>query len=315
MIEILLWSAVLAVALAALVKASDWFTDAAERVGLAFGMPTFIVGVTIMALGTSLPELVSSVLAVLRDASEIVAGNVVGSNNANLLLILGTAAVLGGGLRIDFGLVSVDLPFLAGSGFFLALALWDGGVGRFEAVLLLLGLVLYLCYALMSDHGDPDGRAAADPECRRTLARSVVKLLASGALIYAGAEYTVQAVVRIAGLVGVGSEIIAASVVALGTSLPELMVTIAAARRGRPELAVGNLLGSNVFNAFAVVGVSGLVGPLVVPATLLSFAVPLMVLATVLAVFMTMEREVSKWEGWLLILLYVYFIGALFELT
>jgi len=318
---LLLWSLLLIVSLAVLIKASDWFTAAAERVGLALGMPAFMVGATIVALGTSLPELASSVLAVLRDTSEIVAGNVVGSNIANLLLVLGLAAVFHGHLRVRFDLVNVDLPFLAGSAFFLALVLWDGRVGRAEAALCLAGLAIYLWYALrgrppLRPPADEAASAPADegvPASRPAWVRDGLVLVASAGLIYLGADLTVRAVVEIAHLAGIGAEVIAASAIALGTSLPEVAVTITAARRGRTEIAVGNVLGSNVFNSFAVVGVSGLVGPLVVPESIVGFAVPVMVIATVLAFFVIMEKEMTKWEGWLMILFYVYFIGTLFN--
>jgi cation:H+ antiporter len=313
---LLIWAFVLLASLAVLVKGSDWFTAAAERIGLALGLPSFLVGVTIVAFGTSLPELISSILAVLRGASEIVAGNVVGSNVTNLLLILGLAAVVGGHLRVRYELVSVDLPFLAGSAFFLALVLWNGEVSRPEGALCLAGIGLYVWYAMASKapiDAALEVREAALAREPRWLRSSAI-LLGSGGLIYLGADYTVEAVVRISTLLGVGAEVIAASAVALGTSLPEVAVTVVAARRGQPELAVGNVLGSNVFNAFGVVGVSALVGPLRVPRELVTFAVPLMVVATLLAFFMIMEKEMTKWEGWLAILFYVYYLGALFNL-
>lgn len=304
----------LIVSLAALIKASDWFTAAAERVGLALGMPAFVVGMTIVAVGTSLPELVASILAVLRGASEYVAGNVVGSNIANLLLVLGLAAIVDGHLRVRFELVHVDLPFLAGSAFFLALVLWDGQVGRIEALLCLTGLAIYGWYVLSAKPSvltEPVSEAEQAP--RPAWPRTGLVLLGSAGLIYVGADYTVRSVVEIAQLVGIGAELIAASAVALGTSLPEVAVTVAAARRGQPEMAVGNVLGSNVLNSFAVVGISGLFGRLTVPDSLLEFAVPVMLIATILAFFMIMEKEMTKWEGWLMILFYVYFIGALFN--
>ena len=313
---LLIWSCVLVASLAVLLKASDWFTAAAERIGLALGLPTFLVGVTIVGFGTSLPELVSSVLAVLRGASEIVAGNVVGSNITNLLLILGLAAVVGGHLLVRHELVSVDLPFLVGSAFFLALVLWSGEVSRLEGALCLAGVGIYLWYAATSKapiDAELEAREAAMARAPRWR-RSTLILLGAGGLIYLGADWTVEAVVELATLLGIGRELIAASAVALGTSLPEVAVTIVAARRGQPELAVGNVLGSNVFNAFAVVGISALVGPLAVPAVILEFALPLMVLATLLAFFMIMEKEMTKWEGWLSMLFYAYFLGALFDL-
>ena len=161
----LIWIAVLVVSLAVLVKASDWFTGAAEAVGRAFGMPSFMIGVTIIAFGTSLPELVSSVIAVIDGASEIVVANVAGSNIANLLLVLGLTGIIAGHLRVYYEVLSVDLPFLAGSAMFLGLVAWDGTVGRIEAGLCLAGLAIYLGYALTSrpvrnDDGS-DGEDAA----------------------------------------------------------------------------------------------------------------------------------------------------------
>ena len=313
---ILIWSLVLLASLAALLKASDWFTAAAERIGLALGLPSFLVGVTIVAFGTSLPELISSILAVLRGASEMVAGNVVGSNVANLLLILGLAAIIGGHLRVRYELISVDLPFLAGSAFFLALVLSNGQVSRPEGALCLAGLGLYVWYAVASKAPIDAGLEALEETMAREprWLRSTSILLGSGGLIFLAAEATVEAVIEISTLAGIGRAVIAASAVALGTSLPEVAVTIAAARRGQPELAVGNVLGSNVFNAFGVVGVSALVGPLVVPPTILEFALPMMIVATLLVFFMIMEKEMTKWEGWLAVLFYVYFLGALFDL-
>jgi cation:H+ antiporter len=307
-----LWLLVLALGLAVLVQAADVFTRGAERVGVAFRLPPFVVGVTILAFGTSLPELVASVLAVLRGAPEIVAGNVVGSNITNLLLILGLAAVLHGQIHIRYALLRVDLPFLAGSTFLLALILWGGSVSRVEAVFCLVGLGLYLHYALTNK--DSGARPEAG-EGRRGLVRPMLGLVVGGALVYLGAELTVLAVVRLSVLLGIGSEVIAASVVALGTSVPEIAVTLAAARQGRSEMAVGNVLGSNVFNAFAVIGVGALVGPLPVPASLIDFALPVMVVATVITFFITMEKEMTRWEGWLMMLFYAYFLGGLFDLV
>jgi len=305
---------VLVVSLAALTKASDWFTAAAERLGLALGVPPFLVGMTIVAVGTSLPELSSSVLAVVEGASEIVAGNVVGSNIANLLLVLGLAAIVDGHIRVKFELVNVDLPFLAGSAFFLALVLWDGRVGPLEALMSLAGLGIYLWYAVCGRRPvETEAAPDLDPPPPAWLRTGLI-LAGSAGLIYFGADYTVLAAVAIAQRIGMGPELIAATVIAFGTSLPELAVTLTAARRGRTELAVGNVLGSNIFNSFAVIGVSGLVGTLAVPESITDFALPVMVIATLLSFFMIMEKEMTKWEGWLLLLFYVYFIGSLLNL-
>lgn len=310
---LILWSATLIVGLGVLVKAADWFTAAADQLGRSFGLSPFVVGITIMAIGTSLPELVSSVLAVLRGAPEIVAGNVVGSNITNLMLIMGITGVTVGHLRMTHEVVHVDLPFLAGSAFLLAAILWNGEVSLGEGLLSLIGLALYLHYALKNQRVPKDERDDRHEDGRRIgRVRPSLVVLATAVLIWLGAELTVAAVVELSAILAIGTEVIAASAVALGTSLPEVMVAIAASRMGKGELAIGNVLGSNVFNAFAVIGVSALFGTLVVPASILDFALPLMVAATVLIVFMVMEKELTLWEGWLLLLFYVYYLGALF---
>jgi cation:H+ antiporter len=312
---LVLWGLALAVGLAVLVKAADWFTAAADQLGRSFGLSPFVIGVTIMAIGTSLPELVSSVLAVLRGAPEFVAGNVVGSNITNILLIMGLTGVVVGHLRMTHEIVHVDLPFFAGSAFLLAAILWDGEVSLGEGLLSLIGLALYLHYALKNQRIPKDERDDKDGDGRRIgrLKPSVV-VLGTGVLIWIGAELTVASVIELSAILVIGREVIAASAVALGTSLPEVMVAIAASRMGKGELAIGNVLGSNVFNAFAVTGVSALFGTLIVPAPILDFALPLMIAATVLAVFMVMEKELTLWEGWLLLIFYGYYLGALFDL-
>lgn len=280
-------------------------------------MPSFLIGVTIIALGTSLPELVSSAVAVLQGASEIVAGNVIGSNIANLLLVLGLAGVLTGHLRLAYNVLSIDLPFLAGSAFFFALIAWDGGIGRGEAVLSLAGLVIYLSYALSGRPQEAlplDEAALEEDQAPRLTPYPVLILIGAGGLIYLGADLTIRAVIVLAELVGLSTETIAASAVALGTSLPEVAVTIAAIRLGQAELAVGNILGSNIFNAFGVIGLTGLIGPLVVAPSLIAFALPMMIAATLMTMFAIMEQELTKWEGWLLLLFYTFFMGSLFGL-
>lgn len=299
-------------------KASDWFSDAAVRLGHRFGMPAFLIGVTIVALGTSLPELVSSLVAIYRGAPEIVAGNVVGSNIANLLLILGLAGVVTGHLRIAYNVLSVDLPFLAGSALFVGLIAWNSSISRGDALLCIAGFIIYFSYALSRQDQDdqPDAADAASEEGEKPVLGlpPVIALVLSGLLIYLGADLTIQSVIAVAGIAGLGTETIAASAVALGTSLPEVAVTLAAIRQGRTELAIGNILGSNIFNSFAILGVTGLLGPLVVSPDLIAFALPMMIVASFLAIFVIMEQELTRWEGWLLLLFYIFFLGSLFGL-
>jgi cation:H+ antiporter len=305
----LFWPFALVVSLALLMRGADHFTHAAETVGRAAGLSSFIVGVVIVAFGTSLPELVASVLAVVRGASEIVMGNVLGSNIANLGLVLGLGAVVAGRLEIRRRVGNLDLPLLAAATLLATLMALDGRVVRLEAALLLAALVVYVQAGLWDADADALTAEGAQP-APAGVARAVVVLAVSGAVIWLAAEGTVRSVVEIAALFAISTEVVAATAVAIGTSLPEVAVTLLAARRGRAEMATGNIIGSNVFNLLAVAGVSGLVGPLAVPASLVELALPTMVGITVVAMIMLATRVVTRAEGVFLLLIYAWFLAA-----
>ena len=315
---ILLWSCVFVVSLVALIKASDYFTDAAEKIGLSLRLSSFLIGVTIVAIGTSIPELVSSIIAAGSGHGELVTGMVVGSNIARILLVLGVAAIIGRKLAITHELISVDLPFLLGSAFLVTFMMWDGVFAPLEALICLLLLFAYLSYTVVSEE-------RSDPEIAKEM-RSEVKelrsevrhdenrwvpwvvLVISGAFIYLGARFTVSSVINLAQTISVSSHVIAVTAMGLGTSLPELSVTIQAARKHKAEIAVGNLLGSNIFNSFGVMGVPAvLFGGLAIPSEVFSFGLPVMIAATFLYLFMTQDKKITKWEGYLLVGFYAFF--------
>ncbi|HNT71919.1 MAG TPA: sodium:calcium antiporter, partial [Methanothrix sp.] len=152
------------------------------------------------------------------------------------------------------------------------------------------------------------------PKKRRLDPRVYLKLFLSIAFLYIGANYTVVSVVRLSEMVGIGTEIIAASAVALGTSLPELVVSVKAAATNKPELAIGNIIGSNIFNALGIMGISALFGTVAIPATITTFVMPMMIVATLLYFVVIWENEMTHWEGWLLVIFYAFFLGKLFAL-
>jgi len=307
--QLFLWFAILVVSLCVFVKASGYFINCAEKVGVWLGIPPFIIGVSIVAIGTSLPELISSIVAVLRGSSEIVVGNVIGSNVANVFLIMGIATIAVGRLTTAYELARVDLPLLVGSALLLAVTIWDGEFVLPEALLCIAGGIIYLGYTSSARNGveRDTPRATGKPD-----AKLAIGLLAGAALIYLGARYTVESAVKVSRLLGIGTELVAVSAIAFGTSLPELTVTVSAARKGKAGIALGNILGSNIYNVFAVMGVPALFGKLIIPDNMLTFGLPMMLIATLLCFVMTQVKVVTKWEGWLLILFYLFFIGKLF---
>lgn len=324
------------VALLVLLKASDVFTSATARIGLSFGVSPFIIGATVVAGGTSLPELANAVLAAVRGVPAIVIGNVVGSNIANILVVIGLAAVVGGRIQVERELMRVDLPVLMVSAVFLLVATWNSPFVWYEGILALVGLAVYVHFTvsrparldetvqvLVEEHAAPESDEVApvaedaDLDLGRTQTGVLTYLVLVGSLllIFVAADQLVRSILAIATEFDVGAEIVAITAVSLGTVLPEIAVSVAAVRGGDPEIAVGNALGSNVFNSFAVVGVSSFIVPLTIPVNVRSFALPVMVLATILYFFITQDREITRWEGAMLLLMYAVFLVNLLLLA
>lgn len=300
--------------LALLLLAARFFTQTAEALGLALGMSPFAVGVTIVAVGTSLPELVSSVVAVTGGISSIAIGNVVGANTANLLMILGAIAVASPA-RVDLGkrYLFIDLHFLLGSAVLLGVAAWGGTISRAEGALLLAVYGIYVTYLLRDGKGasevEPLLAEAGKQQGRGHVAGQLVVLAGCGAAIFVSARWTVDGLERIAQSLAIPPAIAAATLLSLGTTLPELAVSVVAARRGQPSLAAGNILGSCVFNSLAVAGTAALVGKVTVPGELLGFALPFYAVAALLFYLLIQDSKISRWEGLLFLALFVLFLG------
>jgi len=311
---LLLWLGILAISLTALIKSSDYFTTASEKIGLALKIPSFIIGVTIVSIGTSLPELLTAVVAVAFKNSEIVIGNVVGSNVTNIFLGLGLLPIIIGFFRINKNLVSVDLPILIGTTFFLGVTCYDGVFTQIEALFAIIGFLIYIRYA-MNEHREYRKKMEEEKVSSPSINPwHFLVLIVSCVALYFSAKYTVISIVKIAEIAKIGTEVITASAVALGTSLPEIISSVVAARKGKTDIAVGTLLGSNIFNAFAIMGISGLIGNLVIPTMMIHFGLPMLMLATMLYFFIMLDQEITKFEGCLLILFYGLFLGKLFHL-
>lgn len=307
---------VLALAIAALVGGAKWFTGAAERTGLALGMSPFAVGIFIVAIGTSLPELVASVVAAAHGTTEVVSGNVLGANTALLLLVLGVVSALSKrGIHLGERYIAIDLNFLVAAAALLSLAMWDGGVGRLEGVFLLV------CYAAYTGHLLTDGRtASADasfdaalPDAPKAGVRlgDVGVLVAAAGVIFVGANLTLDVLIELATRIGISPALASMTILSLGTTLPELVVSVTAALAGRAEMAVGNILGSCIFNSFVVVGVASLIDRVIVPAELMRLPLPCFLGAALLFYLLTQDRRVSRWEGILFATAYCLLVAEL----
>ena len=305
--DVLLYLGLFVVSLAVLLKASDWFIDAAEEIGLSLGISPFIIGVTIVAFGTSLPELATGVASVLSGESQIVVNTVIGSNVANIALVLGLVAVVVKKIELEYNIWHIDMPYLWGSAFLLWFVLMDRQVQLFEAILFIIGIVIFLSYSFKSDHGSG--------EVMRSKAswRSFFMLIVGGILVWLSADYTIQSIRKLSEIAGIPSGLIAITAVAIGTSLPEVIVSLSAARKGKTSIAVGNVLGSNIFNTYVVMSVPVFFGELEIPAIITEFSLPLMVAMTILFGIMANNKKITRWEGFVLLMFYVFFSYELYN--
>lgn len=294
------------VALAVLLYASDLFIESAEKIGLSFGISPFIIGVTIVAFGTSLPELAASIASVYSGTSEIVVGNVVGSNITNILLVLGVTCMVGRSISLDFDLWATDMPLLLGSAFLLFFTLKDGHLSLLESLLYMAALFGFL-------YNSVSGSSGGGEEAESINTMDFVKLVAGGLLVFVGAKYTIFGIEGISRLAGISPEVISLTFVALGTSLPEVVVSVSAAKKGKHAIAVGNVLGSNIFNTYAVMAIPSFFGELFIPENVIAFSLPFMLAMTIIFGAMTFSRKITLWEGFLLIILYVYYIAQQFS--
>ena len=308
------WIVVFIVSLAVMVKGADWLIASSEKIGLSFGLSPFIVGVTIVGLGTSFPELVSSFVAVMQGATEIVTANAVGSNIANILLVIGFAAVIGRRLTVTKNLIDLDLPLLAIGTVLLIGVVFDGQVTLGEAILLVVTYGIYLLYTIIHTEEEEEGQKKKKKAKRpKVTIKDIVLLIIGIAGLVLGAKYLIDSLVNLSTMLNVATGVIAITAVAIGTSLPELLVSGKAARAGKPEVALGNIFGSNIFNAFMVIGLPGLMGTLMIDDMTLMIGVPTMALATLLFVISGISRRIYMWEGAFYLALYVLFIAKLFN--
>ena len=299
-----------------LVAGAEALVRGASRLALAAGISPLVVGLTVVAYGTSMPELAVSWKASLLGQPDIAVGNVVGSNICNILLILGLSATVAP-LVVDQRLVRKDVPIMIGLSLLVFAAGWDGSIQRWEGGLFFLGGIVYTCYAIMESRRETravqqeyaDEFPAPLPAGWMTHAWSVLLVLAGLVILVVGARLLVTAAVDIALACGVSERVIGLTIVAAGTSLPELATSVVAAARGQRDIAVGNVVGSNLFNILIVMGASASLSKvgLVVSPALLKFDIPVMIAValTCLPVFMA-GHQIRRTEG---VLLFGYFIA------
>ncbi len=300
------------VSLFVLVKGADLFLGSAEKIGLAAGLSPFVVGVVIVGAGTSFPELISSLVALFQGVPEIVVANAVGSNIANILLIIGISAIFAGSIKSETNLTNLELPIMAiVTTIFLGVA-WDGIVYRAEAFILILTFLTFIAYSVFNKPSDKTKEVPADKP--KITKKDIVFLILGLAGLVFGSKYLIDSVVDISAIFGIAPGAVSVVAVAFGTSLPELLVSVKAALKGKPEVALGNVFGSNAFNILMVVGIPGLFSALPLDAVTMSIAIPAIIAVTLIFIISCLSNAIHKWEGFMYILLYIIFVGKIFAI-
>lgn len=302
----------LLVGIALLYLGSDWMVRGAAALAISLSVRPIIVGLTVVAFATSAPELLVSLIAAVKGASGVSLGNVLGSNVANIGLVLGLSALVRP-LAVDQMLLQREMPFLIGiSGVFWLVCL-DGRLGRINGALLLSGLVFFLALGILTSG---KGSGAVSVRRERRLARDLFLILVGTAGLLIGADLIVRSAVFIATRLGLSELFVGLSIVAVGTSLPELATSVVAGARGEHELSIGNVVGSNVFNICMVMGTVGLFNPMPVDMALMRFEFPAMfILALFLFVFSRTGFLINRFEGFLFVLSYCAFVGVSYLLA
>ena len=318
--EIIKQLIILVAGFALLVKGADLFVDGASGIAKKFGIPELVIGLTIVAMGTSAPEAAVSIAAATKGSAGISIGNVIGSNIINIFIILGVVAAIVP-LKIERTTVRYEMPYTILVTILFVLLGKDGLVTRLDGSILLAGLILYIAYLLMQAKQKPQEKmpkplpaeakagTSAETVAENTETTeespSILKLLALTlvglAVILVSSDYAVDAAVAIAKIFNISDRVIGLTIVALGTSLPELVTSITAALRGNADLAVGNVVGSCIFNILFVLGASALIQPIDCAPNFLSDAYVAVGATVLLLLFGYTQMKIVRWEGGVLI--------------
>ena len=321
--EAVLQVLLLAVGFTMLIKGADFFVDGSSGIASRFGIPQLVVGLTVVAMGTSAPEAAVSISAALKGNAGITIGNVVGSNILNILIILGlTAFVTKKRVPVASSTIKYEMPFMI---LITLILLWMGYAGneitRLEGAALWVVFLLYLFYLLKTakkgadknsedDEGEGSGRGGGKKE--KSMAMLFLCTVVGLVLIVIGSSVTVDAATAIARIIGLSERFIGLTIVALGTSLPELFTSVSAAKRGNADIAIGNVVGSNIFNILFVVGTSALITPVAFENKFIVDFIVVVSGGVLLWIFSFRGKSLNRVEGGLLLLGYLgYFIYLL----
>lgn len=291
-----------------LVKGADFFVDGSSKIAEKFGIPELIIGLTIVAMGTSAPETAVSIAAALKGTADISIGNVVGSNILNILIILGLSATIRT-IKVGKTTIKYEIPFMIAISALLLLLGLDGTIDFKDGIILWLLFIAYLTYLIIMAKKDKQKK---EKKSKVILWQAILTTLVGLALIIVGSDISVDAASKIARYAGLSERFIGLTIVALGTSLPELVTSVTAAFKGNNDIAIGNIVGSNIFNILFVIGTSSLILPITFASTFKIDSLVMIGAALLLFICSLRKQKLDRFSGILMLLSYaLYFILVL----
>ena len=297
------------IAMGVLIWGADLLINQSERIALKFKIPEFIIGATLIALGTSLPEMAASIAASYNGKPDIAIANVIGSNILNITLVLATVFIISKKINPSRDFFAKDSTWALVPVLVFVLMIIDGIISRFDAVLLLLLMGAYLLFLLQDAKNMPEEDLVDLDENTFKWSHVILIIFAGIGLVIAGAHFTVESASEIARDFGISEWIIGILMISLGTSLPELVVSISAATKGKVDMAIGNIIGSNMANTTIVLGAAALTSPMAINASNYIFDISTMLVATLLLVFITANKLYNKSAGISLIIILGLFLN------
>lgn len=307
-LQILLQVGLLAIGFVMLVKGADYFVDGAAGIATKFGIPQLVVGLTIVAMGTSAPEAAVSITGAMTGAADIAVGNVVGSNILNILIILGVTGVITT-VAVQKSTLFVEMPFMLVVTIGLILLGLSGNELTFvEGIIFWVLFIIYLTYLYVLAKKGTEEEASED----RPVWKLLLFIIAGGVVVVLGSTVTVDAATAIAEEIGISERFIGLTIVALGTSLPELVASVTAARKGNADIAIGNIVGSNIFNILFVLGTSALITPIPYQSNFLIDGIIAVAAGVILWVATIRKKALNRMWGMIMLLCYAaYFVYLL----
>ena len=290
-----------------LIKGSDFFVDGASSIASILRIPTIIVGLTIVAFGTSAPEAAVSITSSITGSNAMAVSNVIGSNMFNLLMVIGLSALLGE-LLMEKNTLNKDLPFLVGiTLLFAAFILIGWDINNIEGIILLIILIAYIIYLVFTARKSDDADVVEKPKL--SLPKSIIFIIVGLAGIVLGGDLVVNSASDIAIALGMSETLVGLTIVAIGTSLPELVTSLTALKKGENQLVIGNVIGSNTFNILFVLGASSAISSIPLDSSMLIDVIFMVIVTVICFIFGKTQDKFDKREGAILVILFVVYMA------